>query len=154
MLSLTKKELELRSRACMLLEKTKMEPEKYSTERKTLFSLENASLTSDSDYSYWDNLVSKIEDLVFLDEKFSSLKHDSSYLQKLSMELKNQKFRHTDTVHNIGLFKIVSHGKEHFFLTRYQAEQFLQKCDEKNLEIIECCNLELEELLKLIEKNF
>lgn len=74
MLSFTKKELELRSRACMLLEKTKLNPQKYASERKLLLDLENVNLNSDSNYNYWDNIVSKIEDLVLLDEKFSSSK--------------------------------------------------------------------------------
>lgn len=84
----------------MLLEKTKSQSEKYASERKMLFQLEHVNVIADTDYTYWDNLISKIEDLVFLDEKLLSFKKDSEYLHKLSTEMKNQQIRNTDIVHN------------------------------------------------------
>ncbi len=154
MLSLSKKELELRSRACMLLEKTKLQAEKYTLERKKLFELEYVDVITDTDFSYWDNIISRIEDLVLLDEKLSSFKNDSDYLHSLSCEMKNQKIRSTDVVHTIGLFKVTTADGDHFFLTRCHAEKFLKENKNQKLEIVECHNLELENLLKIIERIF
>ncbi len=69
MLSISKRELELRSRACMLLEKTKNMPKKYVTERNKLLSLGRIKKLKDTDYVYWDEFISKVEDLISSQEE-------------------------------------------------------------------------------------
>jgi hypothetical protein len=65
----SKEELEIKSRICNILEKTKFDHEKYKDIRKLLFDLETLHFESKASYDYWNDILSSIEKNIKLDKK-------------------------------------------------------------------------------------
>ena len=151
-MDIEKVKLNLLKRSNLLLEKTKLNSEKYQKERKNLLDFTSRSTV---DYVEWENILKYIETIVSLDEKLSLKKSDFQYLKDLAIFLKNQKVRESDNKKTI--FKVTdSSNNTHLFLTRNSAEEFIQNNNSNNLQIdiVKNTNEELEHLLELIKRNF
>lgn len=145
---------EIIKRANDLLEKTKNNIEKYQEERKTLF-----------------NYMEKIDEInIDVLEKYLNLFEKYFYLQEniikvdelkeIIKELANQQNRKYENNDKIKVFKLVDkNGKEYTFLSRKNMSDYLKQNQEKfdydvQIELKENTNIDLERILKLLEKIF
>lgn len=86
--------------------------------------------------------------------------NEYEFMHELSEELKKQKIRKGDKILNLPLFKVVTSDKnEYYFLTRNNANQFIEL--NKNIidsseiiNIVENRNLELQRLINVIKDNY
>lgn len=106
-----------------------------------------------------ESMLGQIELYIFIKQKMQDKEKNYKYLKEIARELREQKVRRQDKKENTEdiIFKVNKNNKVYYFLTRYEAQEFLQNTLNKQEAIIELeenkCN-QLRQLIKIIKEEF